>query len=37
MLASVPVRRVRPHEESTQIDRLFEVIRSGYLPLISQS
>jgi hypothetical protein len=37
MLASVPVRRVRPHEESTQIDRLCEVIRSGYLPLISQS
>jgi len=36
MLATVPVRRVRPHEESTQIDRLFEVIRSGYLPLISQ-
>jgi hypothetical protein len=36
MLASVPVRRVRPQEESTQIDRLCEVIQDGYLPLISQ-
>lgn len=33
MLARVPVRRVRPHEESMQIDRLCEVIRDGYRAL----
>jgi hypothetical protein len=36
MLASVPVRRVRPREESTQIDRLCEVIRDGYQVLKNQ-
>jgi hypothetical protein len=36
MLSSVPVRRVRPHQESTQIDRLCEVIRSGYRSLKNQ-
>ncbi|HYL69093.1 MAG TPA: hypothetical protein VEX69_08000 [Candidatus Limnocylindria bacterium] len=30
ILASVPVRRVRPHEESTQTDRMCEVIRECY-------
>jgi hypothetical protein len=30
LLASVPVRRVRPHEDSTQIDRLCEAICVGY-------
>jgi len=33
MLAGVPVRRVRPHEESAQIDRLCEVIRDSYRAL----
>jgi hypothetical protein len=33
LLASVPVRRVRPHEDSTQIDRLCEVICDGYQAL----
>src|SRR6266481_9451244 len=36
MLASVPVRRVRPNEESTQIDRLCEVIRDCYRALRNQ-
>jgi hypothetical protein len=36
MLASVPVRRIRPHEEPAQIDRLCEVIRCGYQVLKDQ-
>ena len=36
MLASVPVRRVRPHEQPAQIDRLCEVIRTGYEALKGQ-
>ncbi|MGA8222606.1 MAG: hypothetical protein WB780_13215 [Candidatus Acidiferrales bacterium] len=30
MLASVPLRRVRPHQDSAQIDNLCEVIERGY-------
>jgi len=33
LLASVPVRRVRPHKNSAQIDRLCEVICVGYQAL----
>jgi hypothetical protein len=36
MLANVPVRRVRPEKDSTQIDRLCEVIRAGYRTLKNQ-
>jgi len=36
LLASVPVRRVRPHADSTEIDRLSEVIRDGYHALKNQ-
>jgi hypothetical protein len=36
LLAAVPVRRVWPHEESAEIDRLCEVIREGYRALKNQ-
>jgi hypothetical protein len=36
LLASVPLRRVRPHQESTQIDRLCEAIHVGYQALKGQ-
>jgi hypothetical protein len=36
ILASVPVRRVRPHQDPSKIDRMCEVIQSGYSALKTQ-
>jgi hypothetical protein len=33
LLSSVPLRRVRPHQDSTHIDRLCEVVLAGYQDL----
>jgi hypothetical protein len=36
ILASVPVRRVRPHQDPSKIDHMCEVIHSGYRTLKTQ-
>jgi hypothetical protein len=36
ILTSVPVRRVRPHQDPSKIDRMCEVIHSGYSTLKTQ-